>query len=222
MHAPGGIRPHNPSKRAAADPRLRRRGHWDRHELCLTVSYQLDGQHASFSYTASTERPLCRERIDCEAGTECRAWADRFKDAGHKAPYTLSVKLIDFTLWRHTWRKNWINCAVFTGNSLSLRTVLFSRLSHRELRSSLRESQSFPCLPADTTKLHAQKDIQNWQKKLTNLMGNLGCAREHSVQFFVQFFTQLNSTVYLECMLSEPQKRCQENISKRDKIFTKI
>jgi len=25
-------------------------------------------------------------------------------------------------------------------------------------------------------------------KKLTNLMGNLCCAREHSVQFFMQFF----------------------------------
>jgi len=30
-------------------------------------------------------------------------------------------------------------------------------------------------------------------KKLTNLMGNLCCAREHSVQFFVQF---LNLRVY--------------------------
>ena len=30
IHAPGGIRTHNPSKRAAADPRLTRRGHWDR------------------------------------------------------------------------------------------------------------------------------------------------------------------------------------------------
>jgi hypothetical protein len=30
------------------------------------------------------------------------------------------------------------------------------------------------------------------KKRLTNLMGNLCCAREHSVQFFVQFiFTQL-------------------------------
>jgi len=28
-------------------------------------------------------------------------------------------------------------------------------------------------------------------------MGNLCCAREHSVQFFVQFFTQLNCTVLL-------------------------
>jgi hypothetical protein len=32
IHAPGGIRTHNPSKRAAADPRLRPRGHWDRLE----------------------------------------------------------------------------------------------------------------------------------------------------------------------------------------------
>ena len=32
---PGGIRTHNPSKRAAADPRLRPRGHWDRHSYYL-------------------------------------------------------------------------------------------------------------------------------------------------------------------------------------------
>jgi hypothetical protein len=30
IHAPGGILTHNPSKRAAVDPRLRPRGHWDR------------------------------------------------------------------------------------------------------------------------------------------------------------------------------------------------
>ena len=32
-------------------------------------------------------------------------------------------------------------------------------------------------------------------KKLTNLMGNQCYAKEHSVHFFVQFFTQLNCTV---------------------------
>jgi hypothetical protein len=32
-------------------------------------------------------------------------------------------------------------------------------------------------------------------KKLTNLMGKLCCATEHSVQFFAQIFTQLNCTV---------------------------
>ena len=57
-----------------------------------------------------------------------------------KRPYTLSVKLSDFTVWRHTWRKNCLNCAVLTGNRACLRTVLSSRFSHRELHSSLRES----------------------------------------------------------------------------------
>ena len=32
---PGGIRTHNPSKRAAADLRLRPRGHWDRHTIVI-------------------------------------------------------------------------------------------------------------------------------------------------------------------------------------------
>jgi hypothetical protein len=31
VHAPSGIRTHNISRRAAADLRLRPRGHWDRH-----------------------------------------------------------------------------------------------------------------------------------------------------------------------------------------------
>jgi hypothetical protein len=31
IYALGGIRTHNPSKRVAADPRLRRLSHWDRH-----------------------------------------------------------------------------------------------------------------------------------------------------------------------------------------------
>jgi hypothetical protein len=28
-------------------------------------------------------------------------------------------------VWCHTWRRNWVNCAVLTGNSTGLRTVLF-------------------------------------------------------------------------------------------------
>ena len=173
----------------------------------------------------------------------------RYAQCIYKAPYTLSVKLSDFTLWCHTWRKNWVNCAVLTGNSAGLRTVFSSRLSHRKLRSSLRESHSFLSLPADTTKAPSQgtsvssnsfskwashniflfkyhfllhispflflfsdnvmTDVASKQqttalvlstivtstrrhteltKNLTNLMGNLCYAREHSVQFFVQFF----------------------------------
>ena len=73
-----------------------------------------------------------------------------------KKRYTRSVKLSDFTVWRHTWRKNWVNCAVLTGNSAGLRTVLSSRLSNRELRSSFRESHTFLTLPADTTMASSQ------------------------------------------------------------------
>jgi hypothetical protein len=36
---PGGIQPHNPSKRAAADPRLRPRGHWDWQFHCSSTLY---------------------------------------------------------------------------------------------------------------------------------------------------------------------------------------
>jgi hypothetical protein len=42
------------------------------------------------------------------------------------------------------------------GNSAGHRTVLFSRLSHRELRSSFRESHSLLSLPADTTMASSQ------------------------------------------------------------------
>jgi len=163
--------------------------------------------------------------------------------------YTLSVTLSDFTVWRHTWRENWVNCAVLTGSNTGLRTVPSSRLSHKDLRSSLRESHSLLSLPAHTTMASSQgtsvssNSFSRWashdiflfkyhyirhilrllfffsdnimadvaskqqttalflstivtrtrrhtdlRKKLTNLMGNLCGAREHSVQFFVQFF----------------------------------
>ena len=180
----------------------------------------------------------------------------RFSCIFCKAPYTLSVKLSDFTVWRNTWRKNWINCAVLTGNSAGLRIVLSSRLSHTKLRSSLRESHSFLILPADTTMASSQgsfvssNSFSRWASRdiflfkyhfllrilrslfffsdnimadvtskqqtttsflftivtrarrhteLTNLTGNLYCAKEHqfsiSCSFF--FFTQLNFTVEL-------------------------
>ena len=52
--------------------------------------------------------------------------------------------------------KNWVNCAVLTGNSAGFRTVLSSRISHRKLRSSLREAHSFLSLPAGTTMVSSQ------------------------------------------------------------------
>jgi len=59
-------------------------------------------------------------------------------------------------VWRHTWRKTWVNCAVLTGNSAGLRNDLSSRLSHIELRSSLKKSHSFLSLPTDTTMASSQ------------------------------------------------------------------
>ena len=67
----------------------------------------------------------------------------------HEGRYTLSDKLSDFTMWPHTWRKNWVICAVLIGNSAGL--------SHRELRSSLRESHSFLSLYLPTPRWHHPK-----------------------------------------------------------------
>jgi hypothetical protein len=43
VHAPAGIRSHNPSKRAAADPRLRKRSYWDRtiHRVKISVIWKV-------------------------------------------------------------------------------------------------------------------------------------------------------------------------------------
>jgi hypothetical protein len=71
-----------------------------------------------------------------------------------KAPYILSVKLSNFTVWCHIWWKNWVNCAVLTGNSAGLRAVLSTHLSRRELHSSLRESHRFLSLPGDAIRHH--------------------------------------------------------------------
>jgi hypothetical protein len=39
IHALGGIRTHDPSKRAALDPHLRPHGHWDRHRATLRFMF---------------------------------------------------------------------------------------------------------------------------------------------------------------------------------------
>jgi hypothetical protein len=70
-------------------------------------------------------------------------WAPRPDDAGlqgnrgtapsiPEVPCTLSVTLSDFTVWRHTWRKKLVNCAVLTDNSIGFKIVLSSRLSHTQ------------------------------------------------------------------------------------------
>jgi hypothetical protein len=106
------------------------------------------------------------------------------------AVYTLSYTE-RFYFVTHTWRKNWVNCTVLTGSNVGLRTVLSSHLSHRELRSSLRESHSFLSLHADTTMASSHGTQQNWQTRWET------CALSENIHFsfLCIFFTQLNWTV---------------------------
>ena len=53
IHAPGGIRTHSLSRRAAADPRLRPRGHWDRHRQIIKI-YKKDNRNTTHSNTERT------------------------------------------------------------------------------------------------------------------------------------------------------------------------
>jgi hypothetical protein len=106
-----------------------------------------------------------------------------------KAPYTLSVKLNDFIVLRHTWRKNWVNFADLTGNSGRPQNCLSSRLSHRELCSSLRESHGFLSLPADTTMVSSQGTQQNWQKSYKPDGKPVLCQRTFSSDFLAVFYT---------------------------------
>ena len=93
---------------------------------------------------------ILRFRIERTLSVAIFIFESRIKGARH------SVKLSDLTVWRHTWRRNWVNCAILTGNNARLRIVLSNRLSRRELHSSLRESHSFLSLPADTTMVSSQ------------------------------------------------------------------
>ena len=140
-----------------------------------------------------------------------------------KAPYTLSVKLSDFTVWRQTWRKNWVNCAVHWGNpTVSLIYLPTPRWHHLKAHPFLAihsadehnmiysfsnttsysafyaffsdnimvdvaSKQQTTALVLSTVVTRTRRHTKLTKKKI-NLMGNLCCAREHSVQCFMQFF----------------------------------
>jgi hypothetical protein len=57
----------------------------------------------------------------------------------------------------------------------------------------LANSKRQPCFYPPQS--HAQEDPQNWQKNWKKWWETLCCAREYSIQFFVQFRTKLNCTV---------------------------
>ena len=55
--------------------------------------------------------------------------------------------------------------------------------------------QQTTALFLSTTVTRARRHTELSKKIMTNLMGNLCCANEYSVQFSVQYFTQLNCIV---------------------------
>jgi hypothetical protein len=61
IHDSGRIRTHNPSKRTAADPRLRPRGHWDRPKFLNTVRIRswVVGQYWYVSLVGRTVNSVC-------------------------------------------------------------------------------------------------------------------------------------------------------------------
>jgi hypothetical protein len=60
-------------------------------------------------------------------------------------------------MWRHTWRKNWVKCAVLTGNSAGFRTVPFqSSLTHRTAQFTQGIPQ-FPQFTCPTPRWHHLK-----------------------------------------------------------------
>jgi hypothetical protein len=72
-----------------------------------------------------------------------------------------------------------------TGKSAGLRNVFFSRLSPRELRSSLREPHSFLSLPADTTMALSQ-----------GTQPQLPCLAIHSADEHRMIYSFSNATSY--------------------------
>jgi hypothetical protein len=85
-------------------------------------------------------------------------------------------------------------CSFSNTTSYSTFYALFSSIRITLWPMWLANSKRQPCF------YPPQEDTQNWQKKVTNLMGNLCCAREHSVQFFLQIFFTQTAQFNLECM----------------------
>jgi len=72
---------------------------------------------------------------------------------------------------------------------------MLSFLLFENIMADLASKQQTTALFLSTIITRTRRHTEQTKKKVTNLMGNLCCAREHSVQFFMQFFTQLDCTV---------------------------
>jgi len=103
------------------------------------------------------------------------------------------------------------NCAVLSGNptvsSVYMPTPRWHHLKTLNLPQWIKERRPLCSLKHTDRYLNAQEGTQNWppptpphKKKRTTLMGNLCCAREHSVQFFMQSFYTVKLHSLTQCM----------------------
>jgi hypothetical protein len=77
------------------------------------------------------------------------------------------------------------NCAVHSGYPTV--SLCFPFFFSDNIMANVTSQQQTTALFLSTTVMRTRRHAE-LSKKLTNLMGNLCCAREHSVQFFVQLF----------------------------------
>ena len=63
IYAPGGIRTHDLSRRAAADLRLRPRGHWDRRSSCIRCNNTFAANHNILTNQGLTHTAVNMERL---------------------------------------------------------------------------------------------------------------------------------------------------------------
>jgi len=83
IHASGGIRTHNLSRRAAKDLRPRPRGHWDRLWLLLLPYIRpldVNGRYLSIKAASSQEKSflylMIRRQVHCRAGMIVVVWME--------------------------------------------------------------------------------------------------------------------------------------------------
>ena len=115
--------------------------------------------------------------------------------------------------------ENWVNCAVLTGKSAILRTVISSRLSYTELRSSLRESHSFLSLPADTTMASSQGSSVSSNSFSSWTSHDIFLSKYHFVLHILPFLVSFRITLWPMWLANSkrqpcfypPQSHAQEN-----------
>jgi hypothetical protein len=105
--------------------------------------------------------------------------------------------------------KNWVNCAVLTGNSAGLRTVLSSRLSHTELRSSLSEYHSFLSLSPDTTMASSQGTSVSGNSFSRWISHDIVLFKYHFLlQIFYAFFSSFRITLWPMWLANSKRQPC--------------